>query len=70
MFNEMSKIEEMMVDFCEYNPLIFAQKSASKQEECKEQKYEFSYLKKFYIYSQAISFKKSIEFSDFVLNLL
>ncbi|MBO5948408.1 hypothetical protein J6Q66_06195 [bacterium] len=42
MFNEMSKIEEMMVDFCEYNPLIFAQKSASKQEECKEQKYEFS----------------------------
>lgn len=26
--------------------------------------------KKFYIYSQAIPFKKSIEVSDFVLNLL
>ena len=32
MFNEMNKIEEMMVDFCEYNPMIFAQKSALKKE--------------------------------------
>jgi hypothetical protein len=32
MFNEVNKIEEMMVDFCEYNPMIFAQKTAFSEE--------------------------------------
>lgn len=42
MFNEMNKIEEMMVDFCEYNPMIFAQKSAFEKEEREEKKISFS----------------------------
>lgn len=42
MFNEMNKIEEMMVDFCEYNPMIFAQKSALKKETEDTKKTTFS----------------------------
>lgn len=42
MFNEkIDKLEEMMVDFCEYNPMIFAQNSAIKKE--KQDKKTFNY---------------------------
>ena len=42
MFNEMSKIEEMMVDFCEYNPIIFAQKSVLEPDDVEECRHKFS----------------------------
>ena len=42
MFNdEIGKLEEMMVNYCEYNPMIFAQKAAF--EEKKQQKKTFTY---------------------------
>ena len=42
MFNEeINKLEEMMVDYCEYNPMIFAQKSAF--ENNNQQKKTFTY---------------------------
>lgn len=42
MFNEeINKLEEMMVDYCEYNPMIFAQKAAF--EEHNTQKTTFKY---------------------------
>ena len=42
MFNEeINKLEDMMVDYCEYNPMIFAQKSAFGQE--KQERKTFTY---------------------------
>ena len=42
MFNEeIGKLEEMMIDYCEYNPMIFAQKAAF--EEKNQQKKTFTY---------------------------